>query len=221
MRAALPSNPPPEVGIPSARQSRFHRASRLESRAERTPGILRQVRGDFDAPRLQHGEPRCSCGLEHGPPEDLAHAPPDGHAHGPSPVPLRSWSVVSGSCSGCRARARAHRQGRPLQGSPRPASDIGFLGQCEVDLLRVPPGKRSARSVPRDTPHPRRTWMVKSRRANRRLPRHQHPDLGKTALLADVELAPAHVRGVVHLQHHLRQRFGVHVDGRPLQTARG
>ena len=33
----------------------------------------------------------------------------------------------------------------------------------------------------------------------------------------DVQLAPAHVRGVVHLQHHLRQRVRVHVDRRPPQ----
>ena len=46
---------------------------------------------------------------------------------------------------------------------------------------------------------------------------HQHPDLREAALLVDAELAPAHIRGVVHLQHHVRQGIGVHVDGRSLE----
>ena len=87
----------------------------------------------------------------------------------------------------------------------------GFIGAFE------PPGKgRALRLLPVSDPAPninREPW-----RARRRLPRHQHPDLRKSAPpLVDPELAPAYVRAVVHLQHHVRQRVPVHVDRRPPQ----
>ena len=86
--------------------------------------------------------------------------------------------------------------------------------QRTVDLLRPPPRKRSARrllAIPVVPAH----VNGEPRPAHRRLPRHQHPELRKPALHVDAELAAPHVRRVVHLQHHVRQRVRVHVDGRP------
>ena len=114
-----------------------------------------------------------------------------------------------------RALAFPHRQSGPFQGSPRRFRPWR-LGERAMNLLRLPPRKGPARGLLPISPtaaHMNR----ESRRAHRRLPRHQHPDLGKPALLVDAELAPAHVRRVVHLKHHIRQRVRVHVDGRPLQ----
>ena len=56
------------------------------------------------------------------------------------------------------------------------------------------------------------------RSAYRELPRDQHPDLGKPALVVDLQLAAAYVRAVVHLQHHVGQRVRLHVDPRPRQA---
>ena len=54
MRAALLPNPPPEVGIASARQRRRHQGLARKS-AEELP-VLREVQSRFDAPGLQHRE---------------------------------------------------------------------------------------------------------------------------------------------------------------------
>ena len=114
-----------------------------------------------------------------------------------------------------RALARSHRPRRPLQRPPRRLRQRR-LGQRAVDLLRPPPGEGPARrlfAIAIAPPH----VDGEPRRAHRRIPRHQHPDLRESAFHVDPELAAAHVRRVVHLQHHIRQRVRVHLDGRPLQ----
>ena len=49
--------------------------------------------------------------------------------------------------------------------------------------------------------------------SSRRFVGHFHPDFREAPLLVQAQLAAAHVGGVVHLQHHVRQAILVHLDG--------
>ena len=122
---------------------------------------------------------------------------------------------MSGSCCGVVPSRAPIVQSGPFQRSPRGLRHRR-LGQRAVNLLRLPPRKGAAFSF-LAVSGPSAHMDSKPWRPHRSLPRHQHPDLRKPALPVDPELATAHVRRVVHLQHHVRQRVRVHVDGRPLQ----
>ena len=85
-----------------------------------------------------------------------------------------------------------------------------LLVQRPVDLRRRPAGERCAgvafleparcaQNVDAQTRH------LALRPAARRRIGHFHPQLREAPLLVEVELPPVHVRGVVHLQHHVRQ----------------
>ena len=215
---------PPEVSLPGTRQRRCHH-DRSRNSAAQLP-VLRHLQGQLDPP---------GC-------EDIGHSVHVAFrvAHRTAfrttfrtafPVTLRATLPVTPGVAPCphpcalrcherivlrrRALARTHRQSGPFQGSPRRLRPWR-LGERAVNLLRLPPRKGPALSflpVSRPPAH----MDCEPRRAHRPLPRHQHPDLRKPALLVDAELATAHVRRVVHLQHHLRQRVRVYVDGRPLQ----
>ena len=122
---------------------------------------------------------------------------------------------MSGSCSGF-VPSRSPIASAVRSSAHHATSDSGCSVSARWILLRLPPREGPARRLL--AIHVSSTHVDRQpRRARRRLPRHQHPDLRKPALLVDVQLPPPHVGGVVHLQHHIRQRVGVHVDGRSLQ----
>ena len=111
------------------------------------------------------------------------------------------------------ALACSHLVRDPLQGRSRPRRQRAF-DEGEVDLLRLPSRERFALRGLRVPAAPKEV-DVEPGRTQPGLRRHQHPHFRKSPRLVDPELSLSHVRGVVHLQHHVRQRVVVHVDDRP------
>ena len=123
------------------------------------------------------------------------------------------------------AQERVAVRSRPFGCAQRPPHAIQHLGglrgqlgliQCRVDLVGRPAGKRQARrrrTIGAVLPHVDRQAGTQRRRPARLgLLRHLHPYLGEAPRLVQQQLVAPHVRGVVHLQHHVRQRVRAHLD---------
>ena len=132
------------------------------------------------------------------PPGPCARPPPDsGHAGNAAsdrrPVP---------------SPPRAQRRPHPLQHRARPRRTHPLV-ERHVQLLRTPTRKRPAlRQLPVHIPlqHVNRQPRAPALRSARRpIVRHLHPHLREPPRLVQPQLPPVHVRGVVHLQHHVRQ----------------
>ena len=173
-----------------------HASASAASTVGSSPAILAARRSETARPRFRKIERTISARPSARPSARASRrcAPSQGSSSGPVPAAAPSARPTRSSTARGRLRQRRLVQGRVNLGR-RPARQ-GDARRHRPIAVRIPTVNGQARPAP-----------------GRAALRHLDPHLGKAPRLVQAQLAAAHVGGVVHLEHHVRQVVRPHLDG--------